>query len=63
VYLLASLVSALGRYHPTLPVLVTDDLLSETRHLLHANEFAKQQRLLGHLFGFRDQGSGFRVRV
>ena len=47
VYLLASLVSALARYHPTLPVHVTDDLLSEMRHLLHVNEFVKQQRLLG----------------
>jgi len=47
VYLLASLTSGLVRYHSTLPIHLTDDLLSEVRQLLHANEFAKQQRLLG----------------
>ena len=48
VYLLASLTSALQKYHNTLPVLLTDDLLSLVRHLLHNSQsYTKQQRLLG----------------
>jgi regulator of nonsense transcripts 2 len=46
VYLIASLTAGLTRYHNTLPIHLTDDLLSEVRHLLHTHEFAKQQRLL-----------------
>ena len=47
VYLLASLTSGLVRYHSTLPIHLTDDLLSEVRQILHDNQFAKQQRVLG----------------
>uniref|UniRef100_A0A7S4KVT8 MIF4G domain-containing protein n=1 Tax=Guillardia theta TaxID=55529 RepID=A0A7S4KVT8_GUITH len=47
IYLLASLISGLTSYHSTLAVYVADDLLSEMRYLLQANEFSKQQRLLG----------------
>jgi regulator of nonsense transcripts 2 len=46
VYLIASLAAGLTRYHNTLPIHLTDDLLSEVRQLLHTHEFAKQQRLL-----------------
>eukprot|EP00293_Proteomonas_sulcata_P005908 CAMPEP_0184325304 /NCGR_PEP_ID=MMETSP1049-20130417/139744_1 /TAXON_ID=77928 /ORGANISM="Proteomonas sulcata, Strain CCMP704" /LENGTH=507 /DNA_ID=CAMNT_0026647327 /DNA_START=12 /DNA_END=1535 /DNA_ORIENTATION=+ len=47
VYLFASLVSSLTKYHPSLAISVADDLLNEIRYLLHLNEFSKQQRLLG----------------
>jgi regulator of nonsense transcripts 2 len=46
IYLIASLVASLARYHPYLPVYVVDDLLSEMRYLMHANDFGKQQRMM-----------------
>lgn len=44
--MLASLVAAMTRFHPSFPIHLVDDLLSELRHLLHAFEFSTQQRML-----------------